>query len=163
MSKHVQHVRSNQTLEDGSPKLPTSETLLWGEIAVNYAPGKEALSIKNADSEVVTFGNEVVIGTEEPVQGSLAEIFIDESVDPITVEIYSQAQIDAKVAALEATDEELASDIDSKVSRGSEETLVPSQILVDESASDSIEVYTKQQVNDLFLKLKQLNPSLVWE
>lgn len=160
--KQVLHVRSNQTNYDGSPKLPTSDDIVYGEIAINYATGKEAISIKNSTNNIVAFGKEVVVGSTAPEQGCLAEIFIDESVDPMSVDVYSKQQIDTKVAALNSEDEEIKKSVDSKVSRGNETTFSASQLLVDESASNSIEVYTRQEVDALFAKLIQLNPSLVW-
>lgn len=215
-NKHLLHVRSSQTETDGSPKLPAADRIEYGEIAVNFSAGKEVLSIKNSANQIVTFGDEVYIGEEAPAEGSHAEIFIDESVDPIEVEIYSKEQMDKQLAALTEKDNKLQADTDSKVVRGNEETNVTSNILIDESvdpveveiytkgeidtqvksltrtdtslrsdlnqkvargteassdvtdilidtsASPAIEVYTKQQVDDMFAKLKQLNPSLVW-
>lgn len=161
-NKHLIHVRSNQTLEDGSPKLPSADRIEYGEIAVNYNAGKETISLKNSNNEIVAFGDEVFIGTSEPSPGSHAEIFIDESVDPLTVEIYSKDEIDTMVDTLNQKDSELESELDQKVVRGSEETSTSTDILIDTTESPSVEVYTRQQVDDMFAKLKQLNPSLVW-
>lgn len=215
-NKHLLHVRSSVTTDDGSPKLPAADRIEYGEIAVNFSAGKEVLSIKNSKDEIVSFGDEVYIGKNAPAEGSHAEIFIDESVNPIEVEIYSKQQMDEQIAALTKKDNELQTNADSKVVRGDEETNVTSNILIDESvdpveveiytkgeidtqvksltttddslrsdlnqkvargteassnvtdilidtsASPAIEVYTKQQVDDMFAKLKQLNPSLVW-
>ena len=36
-----------------SPKLPTSEQLEFGEIALNIAKGNEVISIKNYDGEII--------------------------------------------------------------------------------------------------------------
>jgi hypothetical protein len=161
--KQLLHVKSSQVNADGSPKIPSYDTLSYGEIAINFAQGREALSIRNSADEVITIGNEVVVGSSEPIKGSLAEIFIDESVDPVTVDVYTKEQVDTQVSSLTTKDNELENSINSKVSRGDETTNSSTQLLVDESSSSEIEVYTKQEVNDLFLKLKQLNPSLNWE
>ena len=56
----VLHKRSNQLVED-APKLPTSEQLEYGEIAINYASGKETISIKNANNEIATFSSDKII------------------------------------------------------------------------------------------------------
>lgn len=52
--EHLIHKRSSQIV-DNQPKLPTSEQIEYGEIAVNYAKGHETLSIKNSDNEIKTF------------------------------------------------------------------------------------------------------------
>ena len=56
-NKHLQHLKSNVVTE-GKPKLPTSDALMLGEIAVNYAKGYETLSIKNSDNEITTFSSD---------------------------------------------------------------------------------------------------------
>ena len=73
--KHVLHVKSNvaeTTTQYGiddflvTPKKPvdsstgkaTDDTLLYGEIAVNYGKGVEALTIRNTEDNVVAFVNE---------------------------------------------------------------------------------------------------------
>lgn len=52
--EHLIHKRSSQVVEN-QPKLPTSEQIEYGEIAVNYAKDHETLSIKNSDNEIKTF------------------------------------------------------------------------------------------------------------
>lgn len=52
--EHLIHKRSSLVVEN-QPKLPTSEQIEYGEIAVNYAKGHETLSIKNSDNEIKTF------------------------------------------------------------------------------------------------------------
>ena len=96
MSRTVLNKRSNVVLGDGSPKIPTPDQLKYGEIAINYNAGKETISFKNSNNEVVAFGDEVVIGSSEPLPGSHAEIFIDESIDPVGVEIYTKSEVDDK-------------------------------------------------------------------
>ena len=50
------HIKSKQRGEDGvSPKLPTSEQLEYGEIAINYGDGIETIAIRNDSDEIVTF------------------------------------------------------------------------------------------------------------
>ena len=56
--QRVYNKRSDEII-DGKAKLPTAEQLEYGELAINYAKGKETISIKNSDDEIVTlpFGN----------------------------------------------------------------------------------------------------------
>ena len=50
----TRNIRSNQVV-DGSPKLPTAEQILHGEIAINFAKEHETLSLKNDNDEIVAF------------------------------------------------------------------------------------------------------------
>ena len=54
MANTVLHKRSS-VVENGQPKLPTSEQMKHGEIAINFAKDLERISLKNADNEIVTF------------------------------------------------------------------------------------------------------------
>ena len=49
-ANHISHIKSKVVLGDGSPKLPSAENIVEGEIAINYAKGIETLSIKNDES-----------------------------------------------------------------------------------------------------------------
>jgi hypothetical protein len=50
------HIKSKQHGENEmSPKLPTSEQLEYGEIAINYGDGIETIAIRNDNDEIVTF------------------------------------------------------------------------------------------------------------
>lgn len=51
---HVIHKHSLVTVE-GLPKLPTSGSVEYGEIAINYAKSAETISIRNSEDEIVTF------------------------------------------------------------------------------------------------------------
>lgn len=53
MSRTVLNKRSNVVLEDGSPKIPTADQLNYGELAINYNAGKETISFKNSNNEIV--------------------------------------------------------------------------------------------------------------
>ena len=55
MSQKIINKRSSVITEDGKPKLPSSDAIDYGEIAINYADGVETLSIKNSANEVVEF------------------------------------------------------------------------------------------------------------
>lgn len=53
-NKTILNKRSNAVNDDGTPKIPISEQLQYGEIAINYAAGVETLSIKNSNDKIVT-------------------------------------------------------------------------------------------------------------
>ena len=53
-NKIILNKRSNAVNDDGTPKIPASEQLQYGEIAINYANGVETLSIKNSNNNIVT-------------------------------------------------------------------------------------------------------------
>lgn len=52
-NKIILNKRSSVVNDDGTPKIPTSDQLQYGEIAINYADGVETLSIKNSSNEIV--------------------------------------------------------------------------------------------------------------
>ena len=50
------HIKSKQRGEDElSPKLPTSEQLEYGEIAINYGHDIETIAIRNDNDEIIKF------------------------------------------------------------------------------------------------------------
>ena len=53
-NKIILNKRSNAVNVDGTPKIPTSEQLQYGEVAINYADSVETLSIKNSNNNIVT-------------------------------------------------------------------------------------------------------------
>ena len=55
MSQKILLKRSNVVDSSGNPKLPEASSMDYGELAINYAAGKETLSIKNSNNEIVTF------------------------------------------------------------------------------------------------------------
>lgn len=57
MAIDILNKRSNEITEDGSPKLPSPEELKYGQIAINYAKGKETIAIKNDQDEVVSINS----------------------------------------------------------------------------------------------------------
>jgi len=59
--KKLLHLKSNVVNSNGTPKLPTSEQIELGEIAVNYANGHETLAIKNSNGDVVSFSNDKIL------------------------------------------------------------------------------------------------------
>lgn len=82
--KHVSHVKSKTLVAanvedrwlkgaveiDGelkSPKLPTADDLVEGEIAINFAEGVETISHKNSEGNIVTYPNSNVLEQDEEV------------------------------------------------------------------------------------------------
>lgn len=57
-------LRSDELTSENQPKLPQSENILHGEIAINYKAGVETLSIKNSDDEIVSM----------PINGMLQDV-----------------------------------------------------------------------------------------
>lgn len=50
--------KRSSALVDGKAKLPTASQIDYGEIAINFAKGKETISIKNSEDEIVTFSSD---------------------------------------------------------------------------------------------------------
>ena len=161
-NKHLQHVKSN-VVNNGSPKLPTTDQILLGEIGINYANGYERMSIKNDANEIVEFVSkeyvdtsagqaaevkEVQIGGTTPSGENTIDIFVDTSVDPLSVEVYNKQQIDTKVDALQGT-------IDNMIVIGENPTTgTDTEIIIDTSESPAIAVYTQAQVDAMVANLQ---------
>ena len=118
-------------------------------------------TLNQKDSELESELDQKVLRGSE-TSSTASSILIDESIDPVEVEIYTKAEIDTQVQSLSDTDTNIQSNLNQKVVRGSEDTSTSTDILIDTTESPSVEVYTRQQVDDLFTKLIQLNPTLVW-
>lgn len=56
-SEFVSHKKSKLKV-DGKPQLPLANSLVEGEIAINFAKDVETLSIKNESGDVVTFSSD---------------------------------------------------------------------------------------------------------
>lgn len=54
----LKHKRSN-TVINGNPLAPSADKLAYGEIAINYADGHEAIFLKNDKDEVVEFSTKI--------------------------------------------------------------------------------------------------------
>lgn len=156
--KKLLHLKSGVVNPNGTPKLPTSEQIELGEIAVNYADGHETLAIKNSNGDVVSFSNDQTIidyvdskddvmikysGDPDPSVGSPIEIFIDDTVDPAEVDVYTQKQVDDKIDGVIQVNE-------------SGDTLTAT-VVVDETVNLDVEFYTKAQVDAIIQKLKDDN------
>lgn len=161
--KKLLHLKSG-VVNNGTPKLPTSEQIELGEIAVNYAEGYETLAIKNSNGDVVPFTNSItmmdyidsaVSGMDEvsivysgetgPDSGSTIEIIIDENVDQTEVDVYTQSQVNDLISA--ATED--AKGI-IKVAESGETEQELGEILIDENLVPfEEEFYTKSQVDTM--------------
>lgn len=77
MGQYLKHKRSS-VVTNGQPKLPTSQQLEVGEIAINFAEGHETLSIINSVSGIATFSSDSVLDgkfiTGATINGSAATI-----------------------------------------------------------------------------------------
>ena len=50
------HIKSKQRAKDNeSPKLPTSDQLEYGEIAINFGKDIETIAIRNENDEIINF------------------------------------------------------------------------------------------------------------
>jgi hypothetical protein len=161
--KKVLHLKSGvTTLVSGNtvPKLPTSEQIELGEIAINYAEDYETLAIKNSNSGIVTFSNDKIIMdyvdektkdevaikySGDPDPSSTVEIYIDETVDPKEADVYTQAQVDDKI-------EEVA-----QVNESGDTLTIQATLVIDENTTAEVEVYSKAQVDAIIQKLKDDN------
>lgn len=106
----VLHKRSS-VITDGNPKLPSSEMLDYGELAINYADGAEVITLKNTSNEIVEFRSknyfeDIINNNELVVSKALNEL--SEKVDNIEGE-YKLAD--------EANKLELQGEIDATIQR----------------------------------------------
>lgn len=62
-------LKNSNVVEDGVAKVPTSDQLTFGEIAINYAADHETLSTLNSDGEVVSI---LINGNMQTVAEALA-------------------------------------------------------------------------------------------
>ena len=60
MARHLIHAHSSVITDDLKPKLPVSERIKYGELAVNFAKDYETISLKNSDDEIVTFSSDKI-------------------------------------------------------------------------------------------------------
>ena len=73
-NKHLQHVKSN-VVNNGSPKLPTIDQILLGEIGINYADGYERMSIKNDHNEIVEFVSKEYVDTSLSTKANSNDVY----------------------------------------------------------------------------------------
>lgn len=108
--RHVLHRRSNvstpkeinierTTLQVNEPKAPQSTAIEYGEIAVNYGDGNEALFIRNSSDEIVQLNSVKNIRYDGSIDSSLNqyldERYVNRSGDTIYGDITITAQKDS--------------------------------------------------------------------
>ena len=150
--------RSSRTKANGAPELPKDTAMEHGEVAVNFAAGVETFSIKNSKNEIITLGHQVKVGDGSTVnltEDMPMEIFIDESVNPMAVEVYTKEEMNTRITSLSDKDNELDGKLAKIVTVNSEST--SGQIMIDENAGDDVQMYTKAQVDAIIAKLKADN------
>jgi hypothetical protein len=60
MAQTLKHKRSS-VVSNGAPKLPTTDQIAVGEIAINFAEGYETLSTRNSSNHIATFSSDSVL------------------------------------------------------------------------------------------------------
>jgi len=89
MPKHLIHAHSSVVTE-GQPKLPTTDRIEYGELAVNFADGHETISLKNSNDEIVTFSSDDIIQSFIDVNNiediTVVESNVDGGANNITIE-----------------------------------------------------------------------------
>ena len=82
----VKNIRSAEVIQ-GKPKLPTSNQLDYGEIAVNYASGHETLSLKNDAGNIVSLSiktvDDVTVNGNSVVSNKTANIIMKGNTTPV--------------------------------------------------------------------------------
>lgn len=85
----VSHKKSKQKVGN-KPQLPLAESLVEGEIAINFAEGVETLSIKNDSGDVVTFSSDNYYTEEKLGSGFTGEnsaVTVTEAIETIGNEV----------------------------------------------------------------------------
>lgn len=169
--KKLLHLKSGVVTQVGDntvPKLPTSQQIELGEIAINYAEGYETLAIKNSASGIVTFSNDQILidyvdnaisgavsginevtiyysGGTEPTSADTYEIYIDDTVEPAEVDVYTQKQVDELVSASCDSVREIVRYTDSGTS-----ATTNSAILIDETIEEkTVDIYTQDEMDTI--------------
>ena len=107
----VKNIRSSAVI-DGKPKLPTSNQLDFGEIAINYAEDHETLSFKNNSNEIVSLSvktvDDVKVNGNSVVSNKTANITMKGNTIPVSGNQYDvtnyPSPFEDKAAHISATD-----------------------------------------------------------
>ena len=78
MANKIIH-KNSSVITDGVPKLPGTEQLDYGEIAINYGASGETISIKNSNNQIVEFKSKdyfetIIEENERIVAGALSDL-----------------------------------------------------------------------------------------
>ncbi len=106
----VKNIRSSAVI-DGKPKLPTTDQLSEGEIAINYAEGYETLSFKNNSNKIVSLSvktvDDVKVNGSSVVSNKTANITMKGETIPVA-DTYSTttfpSPFESKAEHISATD-----------------------------------------------------------
>ena len=66
-------LKRSSVVNNNSPKLPTAEQLVVGEIALNFAEGYETLSTKNSNNGIATFSSDSVLNKRYATSGAVVD------------------------------------------------------------------------------------------
>ena len=93
-NKHVIHAHTIGVV-DGKPKLPTTDRIEYGEIAINYAEGHETISLKNSNDEIVSFSSDRAIKTwinedAKVVASALNDLF--QRINNLKIDVYDEIE-----------------------------------------------------------------------
>jgi hypothetical protein len=94
------HIKSKQRGKDNiSPKLPTSDQLEYGEIAINYGDGIETIAIKNENDEIIKFVpeykmKEYIVEAMEDVVPKILKL-VEEKIDTLFLPENDTTSIDS--------------------------------------------------------------------
>ena len=141
------HIKSN-VVNNGVPKLPTSDAIYYGEIAINYGASGETLSIKNSNDEIVPFSSDNAINKAFEVH---AQSLID--LDGRIVELK-----DTKVESEEFN--KIVSDLNQKLSVASEslDNLYNEIVNLTDKINEN-EVVISESLCDLDKRIKKIDTS----
>ena len=141
------HIKSN-VVNNGVPKLPTSDAIYYGEIAINYGASGETLSIKNSNDEIVPFSSDNAINKAFEVH---AQSLID---------------LDGRIVELKGTKVEseefnkIVSDLNKKLSAASEslDNLYNEIVNLTDKINEN-EVVISESLCDLDKRIKKIDNS----
>ena len=141
------HIKSN-VVNNGVPKLPTSDAIYYGEIAINYGASGETLSIKNSNNEIVPFSSDNAINKAFEVH---AQSLID---------------LDGRIVELKGTKVEseefnkIVSDLNKKLSAASEslDNLYNEIVNLTDKINEN-EVVISESLCDLDKRIKKIDNS----
>ena len=100
------HKRSSVILENGKAKLPTTDQLEYGELAINFAKGAETISFKNNNDEIVSITTSTAL--EGVIESNMQNV--QASIDAINQTIDENEEVIAR--ALTDLDERIKSTVE---------------------------------------------------
>ena len=98
------HIKSKQHGEDdNSPKLPTSDILEYGEIAINYGKDIETIAIRNENDEIIKFipEHKVKEYVDKRINEALKE-YVDKRINEALAEIKRKSPLGLENASIDS-------------------------------------------------------------